>query len=78
MEIQFATDFETVLNKIDKFSPLRYGKTRNYVDGDVTYLSPYISRGVISTKQVLEGVLSKGIKISQIESFVKVSFFRVS
>ena len=71
MEIQFTTDFESVLNKIDKLAPLKYGKTRNYVDGDVTYLSPYISRGVISTKQVLEGVLSKGIKISQIECFVK-------
>ena len=34
-------------------------------------MSPYISRGVISTKQVLESVLKKGYKISQIESFVK-------
>jgi len=30
------------------------------VDGAVTYLSPYISRGVISTRQVLESVLEEG------------------
>lgn len=34
-------------------------------------MSPYISRGVISTKQVLESVLKKGYKISKIKSFVK-------
>ncbi|MFO7922202.1 MAG: hypothetical protein R6U58_00745 [Bacteroidales bacterium] len=37
----------------------------------MTYLSPYISRGVISTKQVLERVLAKGYKIPEIESLVK-------
>lgn len=71
MEPVFTTDIDEILNKIDKIDPFKYGKTRNYVDGDVTYLSPYISRGVISTKQVLEAVLSKGIKVSEIESFVK-------
>ncbi|MDZ7614471.1 MAG: FAD-binding domain-containing protein [Flavobacteriaceae bacterium] len=71
MELQFATDYTTILEKIDQIDPLKYGKTRNYVDGAVTYLSPYISRGVISTRQVLERVLAKGYKIPEIESFVK-------
>jgi len=71
MELQFSTDFATILKKIDQIDPLKYGKTRNFVDGAVTYLSPYISRGVISTKQVLENVLSKGYKIPEIESLVK-------
>ncbi|MBC7615706.1 MAG: deoxyribodipyrimidine photolyase [Pedobacter sp.] len=71
MELQFATDYKTILQKIAEIDPLAYGKTRNYVDGAVTYLSPYISRGVISTKQVLKHILARGYKIKEIESFVK-------
>ena len=71
MQPGFATDYTTILERIDAIDPLKYGKTRNFVDGDVSYLSPYISRGVISTKQVLDHVMAKGYKIPQIESFVK-------
>ena len=71
MELQFATDYKTIFQKIAEIDPIAYGKTRNYVDGAVTYLSPYISRGVISTKQVLQHILAKGYKIQEIESFVK-------
>lgn len=71
MEIQFPTEYHSILDSLNRVDPIKYGRTRNYVNGNVTYLSPYISRGVISTKQVLELVLTKGIKISQIESFVK-------
>ena len=71
MQPGFATDYQTILERVDTIDPLKYGKTRNFVDGDVSYLSPYISRGVISTKQVLDHVMSKGYTINQIESFVK-------
>lgn len=67
----FTTDYKTILQKIDSIDPIQYGKTRNYIDGSVTYLSPYLSRGVISTKHVLKIVLEKGYKIPEIESFVK-------
>ena len=71
MDLKFTTDYKTILEKLDEVDPLKYGKTRNFVNGAVTYLSPYISRGVISTKQVLLHILTKGYKIQQIESFVK-------
>lgn len=71
MNLNISTSYQNILDKIEQVNPLKYGKTRNYINGDVTYLSPYISRGVISTKQVLENVLLKGHKISQIETFVK-------
>ena len=67
----FETDYQAILKNVDEIDPLRYGKTRNYIDGDVTYLSPYISRGVISTKFVLNHLVKKGYKISEMESFVK-------
>jgi deoxyribodipyrimidine photo-lyase len=67
----FPADFQALLLRIDQIDPVQYGKTRNYIHGDVTHLSPYISRGVISTKQVLSRVLEKGYKIEHIEPFVK-------
>ena len=71
MELIFETDYESIIKKLDQIEPVKYGYTRNYINGDVTYLSPYISRGVISTKQVLDYLLAKGFKLKDIESFVK-------
>ena len=71
MDLTFDTDYDAILAKLDAIDPVEYGRTRNYLDGAVTYLSPYISRGVISTKQVLEAVLKKGYQIAQIQSFTK-------
>jgi deoxyribodipyrimidine photo-lyase len=71
MKIDFPTDYESIINRIKAIDPLKYGVTRNFINGNVTYLSPYISRGVINTKQVLESVLRNGFSISEIESFVK-------
>ena len=67
----FITDYKTILQKIDLVDPVQNGKNKNYINGAVSCLSPYISRGVISTRQVLNRMLEKGYKIQQIESFVK-------
>ena len=71
MDLEFPTAYRAILEKVDIIDPLKYERTRNYLDGGVTCLSPYISRGVISTKQVLKSLLEKGNKLSQIESLVK-------
>ncbi len=47
---------EAVLAKID---PRAYGKTRNFLDGDVTYLSAYIRYGVLSLAEVRDAALGK-------------------
>lgn len=67
----FETAYEKILEKIHQVDPIRYGHTRNYIDGAVTRLSPYISRGVISTKKVLETVLNKGYEPAKIEKFIQ-------
>ncbi len=69
--MEFKTDIASIQAQVDSIDPIAYGQSRNYIDGAVTYLSPYISRGVISTKQVLDSVLKRGYKLYQIESFVK-------
>lgn len=40
----FPLSLERIDERIDQIDPVKYGKTRNYIDGDVTHLSPYISR----------------------------------
>lgn len=69
--ISFPAEYAAILERIENFDPVRYGKTRNFIDGDVTYLSPYISRGVISVKQVKETVMQKGFKPYQVEKFLQ-------
>lgn len=51
--------------------PVSYAQNRNYIDGSVSYLSPYISRGVISTKQVFQSLLSRGFNVNEMEKFVQ-------
>ncbi len=70
-EVSFPTDYRAIIERVDGIDPLRYGKTRNFIDGAVTYLSPYISRGVISVKQVQESVLAKGYPRGAIEKFLQ-------
>ena len=67
----FPTDYPSILGRIASIDPITYGKTRNYTDGAVTRLSPYIARGLISTQQVAQAVMARGYKPYQIESFLQ-------
>ena len=67
----FPTSYPEILQCIRNVDPVKYGSTRNYINGSVTYLSPYISRGVISTNFILSEILNRGYKPSQIEKFIQ-------
>lgn len=67
----FTTDYSEIINNIENIDPIKYSKTRNFLNGSVTRLSPYISRGVISTKQIAISVLKKGYNPYEIETFLK-------
>ncbi|WP_062053380.1 FAD-binding domain-containing protein [Aquimarina longa] len=67
----FPTDYKEVLQRVNTSKPVKYCATRNYINGAVTYLSPYISRGVISTKYILTEILNKGFNPSKIEKFIQ-------
>jgi deoxyribodipyrimidine photo-lyase len=69
--MHFPTDYNSILERINAIDPQRYAGTRNFIDGAVTGLSPYISRGVISLRQVKDAVLVKGYKAYQIEKFLQ-------
>jgi len=67
----FPTSYVEILQRIRNIDPVKYGATRNFINGSVTYLSPYISRGIISTKFILSEVLNRGYKAAQIEKFIQ-------
>ena len=71
MDYSFPTDYQEILNRIENVHPIKYAKTRNFINGQITYLSPYISRGVISVKQVKEIVLNKGFSKYESEKFIQ-------
>ncbi|GAB1307516.1 hypothetical protein KH5_01990 [Urechidicola sp. KH5] len=52
----FQTNYNEILKCLNTIDPENYSKTRNFKDGAVTYLGPYISRGVISTRFVYEHI----------------------
>jgi deoxyribodipyrimidine photo-lyase len=47
------------LARIDRVRPAAYARTRNHLDGAVTGLSPYLTHGLVTLPEVLEGVLRR-------------------
>lgn len=69
--MHFTTDYKAIISKLDDIDPLQYAHTRNFINGAVTYLSPYISRGIITLPQVRDAVMAKGYRPYQIEKFLQ-------
>ena len=70
-DIQFETSYRKIFEKLGDLDPMSYGKTRNYIHGNVSYLSPYISRGVLSTRMVFEHLQEREIGVEQAEKFIQ-------
>lgn len=69
--MNFPTAYSEIIDRVNNFDALPYARTRNFRDGGVSYLSPYISRGVISTKFVLEKLKEKDYPFAKIEKFIQ-------
>ncbi|HSK12494.1 MAG TPA: FAD-binding domain-containing protein [Phnomibacter sp.] len=69
-DFHFPAGYASILERINNIDPIKYASTRNFVNGAVTYLSPYISRGVISTRQVYESLKARGYQLQQMEKLV--------
>ena len=69
--MKFPTHIKDITELLGLINPKRYSKTRNFGDGAVTRLSPYISRGVISTRQVYAYILSLERPWAEIEKLVQ-------
>ena len=67
----FPASYKEILQRIDRIDPVKYRNTRNYTNGAVSYLSPYISRGVISTKFVFNHLIERGFHAEVMEKFIQ-------
>jgi deoxyribodipyrimidine photo-lyase len=67
----FPTDLPSIEARLQEIDPVRYHSSRNYADGAVTYLSPYISRGVLSTRQVYDYIKRLELGWGHIEKLVQ-------
>lgn len=65
----FPTDYDSILERVRTVDAVAYSKTRNYLDGAVSYLSPYITHGVVSLPQVRDMVL-EGYTLKQANNFI--------
>ncbi len=65
------TKYEKIIAKIANIDPVKYGKTRNFLWGNVSQLSPYVSRGVISTKMIAESLFNRGFSTPQLERLLQ-------
>ena len=54
-----------------KIDPIAYGRTRNYGDGKVTRLSPYIHHGIVSLNEVRNRAIKLSEDPSKIEKFLQ-------
>ncbi|GLB49387.1 FAD-binding domain-containing protein [Neptunitalea lumnitzerae] len=71
----FSTTYTDIIEQITTIDPVEYAKTRNYTNGMVSKLSPYISRGVISTKMAYT-ILRKKYSAKDCEHFLKELLWR--
>lgn len=69
--MNFPIKYADIIDRIHSLDPVKYGIDRNFIDGSVSYLSPYISRGIISTKQVYEILIGKNFDEEKIEKFIQ-------
>jgi deoxyribodipyrimidine photo-lyase len=66
---QFTTNYQEILEQIENIDPISYSRSRNFLNGNVTMLSPYLTHGVISLNQIKKSVLGK-YKYSQVEKLI--------
>ncbi len=68
--------YQELIKRLEDIDPIAYGKSRNFTDGAVTQLSPYISRGVIDTKLILMHLVKRGFKYYHVQKFVQQMAWR--
>ena len=53
----YSCSINDVLGRIASIDPKAYGKSRNYLDGAVTWLSPFLTHGITTTPEIARSVL---------------------
>ena len=67
----FPTQPEAIQQRLEAVDPAAYAKTRNYLNGAVTRLSPYLSRGVLSTYDVMQHLQERRYQFYEVEKLLQ-------
>lgn len=70
-KIEFPTSYPLILERMHAIDPIKYAQTRNFLNGRITYMAPYISRGVVSLPQILNAILTKGYGFKAAEKLIQ-------
>jgi len=66
-----VTDVAAIWRQLNNFDPSQYGATRNFKSGGVSRLSPYISRGLLSTRKIYDNLVDRFDNLRPFEKFVQ-------
>ncbi len=66
---QFTTNYAEIVEQINNIDPTSYSRSRNFLNGKVTRLSPYLTHGVITLNQIKTTLLAK-YKYNQVEKLI--------
>lgn len=69
--IEFPTSISEIHRRIQSINPIQYRATRNFGNGAITQLSPYISRGAVSTTSIFEHLKTLNLQWFDIEGLVQ-------
>lgn len=61
---------QAALARLPGIQPVAYERSRNYLDGAVTHLSPYIRHGVLSLAEVRDAAIAHATKPEQARKFL--------
>jgi len=61
---------EEALKKFQNFNPTRYAKSRNFLNGHISHMSPQIKHGVIQNKELLNIIQDK-FNFQESEKFIQ-------
>ena len=64
-------DYHPILQLVYNLDLSNYAKSRNFINGSVSMLSPYISRGLLSTKIIVDHLSSKYSSLTKFEKFIQ-------
>ena len=55
----FLLEYDDLISQLNSINTQEYGRTRNYLNGAVTRLSPFITHGILSTKEITKFLLKR-------------------
>ena len=66
----FSPGRRAALERLAAIRPERYARTRNFLDGAVTRLSPYLRHGMLDLSEVRDAVLARGLPRREVWKFI--------